>query len=125
MAAGDEVPPEIGSGPNLTEPEGLQQEGIENIEEAQSGISHLDMIDVSQEERKVNAPAGVPTPVHSTEPLVVPALQTHLQVDEQANDSNNDNSGSLSGTSVSAHHGDTPWDTVFSPRDERSCVLLR
>ena len=49
MAAGDEVPPEIGSGPNLTEPEGLQQEGIENIEEAQSGISHLDMIDVSHE----------------------------------------------------------------------------
>ena len=77
VSADDEVPKEIGSGPNLTEPEGLQEEDIENIEEAQSGISHLNVIDVSQE-HGVNALAGVPAPVHSTNPVRVPALQAHL-----------------------------------------------
>ena len=119
MAAGEEVPPESKSEEGASEAH-LQEEGIENVEEAQSGISHLNVVDVLKE-RKVNALAGVPTlvVVHSTEPPVVPVLQTHLQVDEQANDSNNNNSGSLSGTSVSAHHDDSPWDAMHSTQDER------
>ena len=56
-----------------------EEEDIENFEEAQSGIFPLKVTDVSQE-NGANALAGVPAPVHSTNSVVVPALQARLQI---------------------------------------------